>query len=167
MVTRIIACYHCESQNIVKNGKAPNGKQKYLCHDCGRQSREDPDSNAYGPQRREEILRAYQERSSLRGLTRTFEVSRYTVTRWLKKAARLPSLERTLLSAPSSQGALLELDELWSFVGRKADKRWVLDRPGTPHSSGARLRYRRPWRANLSQVVGEDSRKNLVKDDNK
>jgi len=44
MVTRIIACYHCESQNIVKNGKAPNGKQKYLCHDCGRQSREDLDS---------------------------------------------------------------------------------------------------------------------------
>jgi insertion element IS1 protein InsB len=42
-----------------------------------------------------------------------------------KKAARLPSLERTLLPAPSSQRAVLELDELWSFVGRKADKRWV------------------------------------------
>jgi len=49
MVTRTIACYHCDSENIVKNGKAPNGKQKHLCHDCGRQSREDPDSNAYTP----------------------------------------------------------------------------------------------------------------------
>jgi transposase-like protein len=47
MVTRIITCYHCESENIVKNGKAPNGKQKYLCRDCARQSREDPGSNAY------------------------------------------------------------------------------------------------------------------------
>ena len=47
MVTRIITCYHCDSENIVKNGKAPNGKQKYLCHECGRQSREDPQSNAY------------------------------------------------------------------------------------------------------------------------
>jgi transposase-like protein len=30
-------------------------------------------------------LRAYQERSSLRGLSRTFGVSRNTVTSWLKK----------------------------------------------------------------------------------
>jgi transposase-like protein len=87
MVTQVIICYHCDSENIVKNGKAPNnGKQKYLCHDCGRQSREDTGSNAYPPERREEILRAYQERSSLRGLARTFGVSRNTVTRWLKKS---------------------------------------------------------------------------------
>lgn len=33
------------------------------------------------PYRREEILHAYQERSSLRGLTRTFGVSRTTVSR--------------------------------------------------------------------------------------
>ena len=86
MVTQVVICYHCGSENVVKNGKAPNGKQKYLCRNCGRQSREDPGSNAYAPQRREEILRAYQERSSLRGLTRTFGVSRNTVTRWLKKS---------------------------------------------------------------------------------
>src|SRR5215210_3034961 len=43
-----------------------------------------------------------------------------------KKAARLPPLERNLLPpAPSSERAVLELDELWSFVGRKADERWV------------------------------------------
>ena len=37
------------------------------------------------PEARELILRAYQERSSLRGLSRTFGVSRNTVTSWLKK----------------------------------------------------------------------------------
>ena len=88
MVTQVIICYHCDSENIVKNGRAPNGKQKYLCHDCGgRQSREDPGSNAYAPRRREEILSAYQERSGLRGLARTsFGVSRNTVTRRLEKS---------------------------------------------------------------------------------
>jgi transposase-like protein len=86
MVTRIVTCYHCDSENIVKNGKAPNGKQKCLCRDCGRQSREDPASNAYAPERREEILSAYQERSSLGALSRTFGVSRNTVTRWLEKS---------------------------------------------------------------------------------
>jgi transposase-like protein len=35
--------------------------------------------------RREEIVHTYQERSSLRGLTRTFGVSRVTVSSWIKK----------------------------------------------------------------------------------
>jgi len=86
MLTRFIACYHCEGENVLKNAKPPNAKQKYLCRDCGSQSREDPGSNAYAPQKPEEILNAYQERSSLRALTRTFGVSRSTLTRWLKKS---------------------------------------------------------------------------------
>ena len=49
-------------------------------------SRDNPSSNAYSEERREEILRAYEERSSLRGLQRTFGVSRNTVTTWIKKS---------------------------------------------------------------------------------
>jgi len=85
MVNIIVHCRHCAGENLVKNGFAPNGKQKYLCRDCDRQSRENPGSNAYSTERREEILRAYQERSSLRGLRRTFGVSPTTVLAWLKK----------------------------------------------------------------------------------
>ncbi len=88
MVTEVISCPHCGSADIVKNGFAPNnGKQKYLCHECGRQSREDPSPNGYTQERKEEILRsAYQERSSLRGLLRrTFGVSPTTLISWLKK----------------------------------------------------------------------------------
>ena len=87
MVTITLRCAHCDGQNIVRNGLAPNGKQRYLCRDCGRQSRDDPASNAYSEERREEILRAYQERSSLRRLSRTFGVSRNTVTSWIKKSS--------------------------------------------------------------------------------
>ena len=85
MVTKVITCPHCGSDDVVKNGFAPNGKQKYLCHACTRQSREDPSPNGYTKERKEEILRAYQERSSLRGLRRTFGVSPTTVIGWLKK----------------------------------------------------------------------------------
>ena len=85
MVTKIVACRHCDSKNIVKNGIAPNGKQKYRCKDCKKQSREDPSPNGYTEPRKEEILSAYEERSSLRGLERTFGVARSTVSRWLKK----------------------------------------------------------------------------------
>ena len=69
----------------MRNGLAPDGRQRYLCRDCGQRSREQPRSNAYAPEEREQILRAYDERSSLRGLARTFGVSRNTVTSWLKK----------------------------------------------------------------------------------
>src|SRR5947209_2495724 len=70
---------------LVRNGHAPNGKQLYRCRVCGRQSRENPTPHAYPEARREEILHPYQERSSLRGLTRTFGVSRTTVSSWIKK----------------------------------------------------------------------------------
>ncbi len=78
MVTLTLRCVHCRSEALVRNGRAPNGKQKYLCRTCGRQSRENPTPHAYPEERREEILRAYQERSSLRGLERTDCASRAT-----------------------------------------------------------------------------------------
>ncbi len=77
----------CQSEALVRNGHAPNGKQLYRCRACGRQSRENPTPHAYPTARREEILHAYQERSSLRGLTRTFGVSRTTVSSWIKKSS--------------------------------------------------------------------------------
>ena len=85
MVKKTLVCYHCGSEDIVKNGVAPNGKQKYRCKECKKQSREEPSVNGYTEARREEILSAYEERSSLRGLARTFGVARNTVSRWLKK----------------------------------------------------------------------------------
>jgi len=80
-----LQCYHCGSDQLARNGLTQNGKQRYLCSDCGRRSRDDPQPNGYTAQERERILRAYHERSSLRGLSRTFGVSRNTVTSWLKK----------------------------------------------------------------------------------
>ena len=85
MVTITLRCQHCQSERLVRNGLAPDGRQRYLCRDCDRRSREQPRSNAYTEQEREQILRAYDERSSLRGLSRTFGVSRNTVTSWIKK----------------------------------------------------------------------------------
>ncbi len=85
MVTITLRCQHCQSERLVRNGVAPDGRQRYLCRECSQRSREQPRSNAYTEPEREQILRAYDERSSLRGLTRTFGVSRNTVTAWIKK----------------------------------------------------------------------------------
>jgi transposase-like protein len=70
---------------VVRNGAPPDGRQRFRCRDCGRRSTADARPNGYTEEQRALILRAYQERSSLRGLTRTLGVSRNTVTSWLKK----------------------------------------------------------------------------------
>ncbi len=94
MVTLLVTCRHCGSPDLVTYGIAPNGKQKYRCRSCRRQSRENPGSAAYSTERKEEILRAYQERSSLRGLERTFGIARSTVINWLKKSPTAPTTEK-------------------------------------------------------------------------
>jgi transposase-like protein len=93
MVTVTISCQHCGSDNLVRNGHASNGKQRYRCKSCKKQSRENPAKNGYTDERREEIIKSYQERSSLRGLTRIFGVSRNTVKDWLKKSSQPASFE--------------------------------------------------------------------------
>src|SRR5579859_3450158 len=94
MITITVQCPHCGSDALVHNGRAPNGKQKFRCRACKKQSRENPTPHAYSEERREEILRAYEERSSLRGLERTFGVSRTSVISWIKKGRKAATLER-------------------------------------------------------------------------
>jgi transposase-like protein len=91
MVTITLSCPHCGSEALIRDGHATGGKQNYRCHGCGRRSRENPTPNAYPEARREEILHAYQERSSLHGLTHTFGVSRATVSSWIKKSSSASS----------------------------------------------------------------------------
>jgi insertion element IS1 protein InsB len=110
MITEIIVnrCTKCQSENIVKNGKTKAGKQKYHCKACNAYGTLCP-SVQYTPERKAEILRAYHERASLRGIERTFGVARQTVAKWLKeKSDSLPEMP-SLREAHSDD--VLELDE--------------------------------------------------------
>ena len=70
------------------------------------------------------VVRSAQERSSSRGLGRTFEISHQTALNWIKKKAEsLPDIVTTLV--PAKKSDILELDELWSYVYCKAFKRWI------------------------------------------
>ena len=89
MITQILECRHCGSAALVRNGRASNGKQRFNCRDCGRHSRANPQPQGYTPAQQEVILRAYEERRSWRGLTRTFGVSRATTIGWIKKKRQL------------------------------------------------------------------------------
>jgi transposase-like protein len=86
MIITTAQCRRCGSQHIVANGRNRSGSQQYRCKDCRASGVVTPNIR-YTPERQEEILRAYQERSSLRGLERTFGVARQTVAAWIKKNA--------------------------------------------------------------------------------
>ncbi len=93
MVTYTVSCAHCARLNLTRlnltrNGRAPNGKQKYLCHDCDKtadkNSRQNPGSHAYNDDFRQQVLAAYQERCSQWGVCRIFGISRQTLMTWLE-----------------------------------------------------------------------------------
>ena len=125
MIQMIVSkrCPYCGSEHLVKNGKDYKGDQKFHCHDCQTYGTLDA-TGRYSPERKEEILRAYQERSSMRGIRRIFGVARKTLARWLKhKGETVPALADTLDDVCPDD--VLELDELWSFVYSKDNQRWV------------------------------------------
>ena len=93
MVSISVACVHCGSESVVRNGHARNGKQMYKCRSCGRNSRESPRYEKYTPEQKETILRAYMERPSMRGIERIFGVSRPTLSDWLKKRPAVASAD--------------------------------------------------------------------------
>lgn len=123
MITTNHHCRDCQSVNIVKNGHNRSGSSQYVCKDCG--SRKVPEPHkGYSEERKEEVLRAYQERSGLRGVARIFGISRQTITNWLKKKLlNLPSVAGTLI--PALTDDVLEPDEVWSFVCTRVNQVWL------------------------------------------
>lgn len=116
-------CPKCGSLNVVKNGHDYKGSQKYHCKTCDSYGTLDP-WHGYRPAQRAQVQRGVLERLSLRGIERMVGVSRRTVGRWLVSwIEQLPALTTSLL--PAHPDDVLELDELWSFVGSKDQERWV------------------------------------------
>jgi len=121
--TLTYSCRSCGSPKIIRNGHNKCGNEQYHCKACGVYRVLRP-KERYSEAQRQQILRAYRERMSLRGLQRVFGVWRKTVLRWLEAyVARLPRLLQTLLPAQAED--VLEMDELVTFVSEKWFKRWL------------------------------------------
>ncbi len=121
--TTTYTCRSCGSVNIIRNGTNKCGNPQYHCKDCGVYRVLTPQQR-HSAQTRERVLCSAQERVSLRGIERIFGVCRQTVVKWIRDWVRhLPVLADTLLLY--EVGDVLEVDELWSFVLNKAQKRWL------------------------------------------
>src|SRR4030095_9731668 len=123
-------CPQCGSKWYKRNGHIHTGKQNHRCKVCGRAFVLTPGNFVITAEQRVLIERLLLERISLRGICRAVGVG----LRWLlqfmveqfqaapehlhvKPPVRTPGVIVRRLEA--------ELDELWSFVGMKANRQWV------------------------------------------
>ncbi|MBC8111910.1 MAG: IS1 family transposase [Verrucomicrobia bacterium] len=116
------ACPHCGSVKFVKNGTSYYGKQNYLCRHCKRQFVE-----RHQKQVDQALIgRLLLERISLAGICRVLQISMSVLMRVTKQIWETMPQELPLSQKISQVDVFcLEADELWSFVGSKANKQWI------------------------------------------
>jgi insertion element IS1 protein InsB len=123
-----LRCPRCGLSHAKKNGHTHYRKQNYRCLSCGRQFVSN--SQRVGAATRSFVGKLLLERLSLRGICRVTGVSLTWLLQFIATLyERLPDDLCVAAAAPGRRIGLLrleaEVDELWSFVGRRADKQWL------------------------------------------
>ena len=88
-ITVELRCPDCDSARIIRHGTSPQGGrrvQRFRCRECARTFlRPDQRHVGYDAAFKETVLRAYRERSSMRGIARIFGISRNTLVARLRE----------------------------------------------------------------------------------
>ncbi len=115
----------CQSVNVVKNGMTYYGKQNHKCKYCKRQFVEPSPKEQLDLE--QTVRSLLLERISLRGICRTVGKSMGWLMHYLQGLfEELP--EQLPIHLPEDAEVdmwCLEADEMWSFVGKKANKQWI------------------------------------------
>jgi transposase-like protein len=123
-----ISCPNCQSNSVRKNGSIHSGKQKYECLSCRKQFVENPQNKIIPEDTKERIRRSLIERVSLEGICRIFDVSMPWLLEFMEQVIQsLPEdLNATIIAdSDEFEVVVLEGDEMWSFVGNKANDQWL------------------------------------------
>ena len=125
-----IHCPACDSTHTKKNGHIHNGKQNHCCKECGRQFVKNPQQILISSAKREQIRKLLIERIPLRGICRVEGVSlRWLIGFMVDLYDQLPDDLNFGVKTESEELIIYtlesEIDEMLSFVGKKANKQWV------------------------------------------
>jgi insertion element IS1 protein InsB len=124
------ACPECGSDRYKKNGHTRYGKQNHQCKACERQFVTTAEARIIADEQRSLIEHLLRERISLRGICRAVGVSLTWLLHFMAErfAACPDHLHVQLpvrLTAVVIRQLEAEADELWSFVGKRANKQWL------------------------------------------
>lgn len=120
MQAKEVTCPRCPARNAVKNGITANGKQRFRCKRCGRQFITAYSYQGCDPAVRRLIVPLALNGSGIRDTARVLRLSPTTVLRHLRQ--RATRVRRARLPPRLTE---LEVDELWSFVGKKEAQAWL------------------------------------------
>jgi IS1 family transposase len=120
-----LRCPRCQLSHIKRNGHTYYGKQNYQCKLCDRQFV--VKNETVSAEKRQLIKSLLLERISLRGICRVLKVSLSWLINFIEQLylTTPEDLRFVLPVAADIEIFCLEADELWSFVGRRANKRWI------------------------------------------
>ena len=108
-------CPKCQSEDSVKSGHA-NGDPRRLCKQCGCNfTRSDPRGKPACLKRR--AIQMYLEGMGFRAIGRVLEVSNVSVLNWVRAMGE--ALEALRASRAPKDTPVMELDEMWHFVGKQ------------------------------------------------
>ena len=117
-----IQCPRCCSENRqTKAGLTRRGSQRYFCTACAKTYTPHPKRRGYPPQTRQQAVTMRLEGISQRKTARLLQVAVQSVGNWCQAAQqRLESSGQTPLPPEAKlECAVIEMDELYSFVGAK------------------------------------------------
>ena len=144
MIFIAVCCLYCHSEQIVKRGKTRRGTQRYLCQNTACTTRSfllDYHNRGCLPEVKQTIIDMSHNASGIRDTARVLRISTDTVLSDLKKKeAVLESVHTALLRTRNpeqvavdiEQAGEAEMDEMWSYVGKKAEPRWLWHAIGAP-----------------------------------
>jgi len=114
-------CRRCGSTNIVRNGKKAYKPQNYLCKDCGRQFISEQDRTYKGTS-------AGIDKAIIRALVRGCGIRDVAIILMVSVGKVLNVLVNSHydLKPMKHHYSRLEIDELWTFVGSKNYKQWLI-----------------------------------------
>ena len=160
MVLQVLHCPYCQGTDIVRHGMTRQGKQRYRCRAVPRGAGAHFFWNiAYAgqsPDVKQQIVDMAMNASGIRDTARVLHVSPTTVMKELKKRhLTLKQVNQAVLQhlhpehveveicradeLAQRRGLTSELDEMWSYVGKKAEPRWLWH--AIDHHSGTVLAY--------------------------
>ena len=165
-----VQCPHCHSEQVVKRGKTDSGTQRYLCQNtvCVKGSfLLDSRNRGCVPEVKHTIIDMSLNASGIRDTARVLRISTDTVLSELKKkegalesvnSALLRTINPEEMTVAIERAGEAEMDEMWSFVGKKGDQRWLWH--AIDHHTGAVLAYVFGRRTEICQPY-YDSRESL------
>jgi len=120
-VKKKLYCPQCLAANVVKNGIKSSGEQNYLCRKCGKQFQKEYFYQGCCKHIKMLVISMLVNGCGVRAISRVLKISIGCVLRTLVKAGELVNIR-----PQKTHYHMVQIDELYSFVGNKRKKVWVI-----------------------------------------